>query len=65
MAKKKSIKVTAEVTPHHLSLTEEAVLDYDPNFKMNPPLRSKADLAAIKQALNPPPGKRSEIQKVF
>jgi dihydroorotase len=50
-AKKKGVKVTADVTPHHFSLTEEAVLMYDPNFKMNPPLRSKEDLAAIKQGL--------------
>jgi len=50
-AKKKGVKVTADVTPHHLSLTDEAVLTYDPNFKMNPPLRGKEDLAAIKQGL--------------
>lgn len=50
-AKKKGIKVTADVTPHHFSFSEEAVLKYDTNFKMNPPLRSKADLAAIKQGL--------------
>jgi len=50
-AKKSGIKVTADVTPHHMCLDEEAVLEYDPNFKMNPPLRGKEDLAAIKQAL--------------
>jgi len=50
-AKKKGIKVTAEVTPHHFSLTEESVLMYDTNFKMNPPLRSKEDLLVIKAAL--------------
>jgi dihydroorotase len=50
-AKKKGIRVTAETTPHHFSLTEEAVLGYDTNMKMNPPLRSKADVEAIKQGL--------------
>ena len=50
-AKKKGIKVTAETAPHYFSLTEEAVLDYDTNMKMNPPLRSKQDLEAIKQGL--------------
>lgn len=50
-AKKKGVKVTADVTPHHLCLTDDAVLEYDPNFKMNPPLRGKEDLAAIRQAL--------------
>jgi dihydroorotase len=50
-AKKKGTKITADVTPHHFSLTEEAVLTYDPNFKMNPPLRGKADLAAIREGL--------------
>lgn len=50
-AKKKGLKVTADVTPHHIALTDEAVLTYDPNFKMNPPLRGKSDLEAIKQAL--------------
>ncbi len=50
-AKKKGIKVTAEVTPHHFSLSEEAVLGFDTNMKMNPPLRSKADAEALKQGL--------------
>ncbi len=50
-AKKKGIKVTADVTPHHIALSDEAVLTYDPNFKMNPPLRGKADLEAIRQGL--------------
>ena len=39
--------VTAEVTPHHLLLTEDACGDYDPNFKMNPPLRSQRDIDAL------------------
>lgn len=46
-AKKKNLKVTAEVTPHHFSLTDDAVKSYDPNTKMNPPLRTKTDLDAI------------------
>jgi dihydroorotase len=50
-AKKKGIKVTAEVTPHHFSLNEEAVLGFDTNMKMNPPLRNKDDLAALKEGL--------------
>lgn len=45
-AKKLGARVTAEVCPHHLLLTDEACATYDPNFKMNPPLRSKADVAA-------------------
>lgn len=50
-AKIKGINVTCEVTPHHFSLDEEAVLGFDTNFKMNPPLRSKEDVVAIKGAL--------------
>lgn len=43
--------VTAEVCPHHFTLTDEAVMDYDGNTKMNPPLRSADDVLAIKKAL--------------
>lgn len=50
-AKKKGVKVTAEAAPHHFSLSDEAVLRYDTNFKMNPPLRGKGDAATIKQGL--------------
>jgi dihydroorotase len=50
-AKKKGIKVTCETAPHYFALDEEAVLGYDTNKKMNPPLRSKADVAAIKRGL--------------
>lgn len=50
-AKKKGVKVTAETAPHYFALTEEAVLDFDTNMKMNPPLRGKEDLAAIKEGL--------------
>ena len=43
--------MTAEVTPHHLVLTEEALNTYDARFKMNPPLRTQADLEALRQGL--------------
>jgi dihydroorotase len=46
-AKAAGLRVTAEVTPHHFSLTDAAVADYDTNAKMNPPLRSAEDVAAI------------------
>ena len=39
--------ISAEVTPHHFTLTDAAVADYDTNAKMNPPLRSAEDVAAI------------------
>ncbi|MFH2138303.1 MAG: dihydroorotase [Candidatus Omnitrophota bacterium] len=50
-AKKDGVKVTAECCPHHFSLTEEAVMDYDTNTKVNPPLRTKEDVEAIKKGL--------------
>jgi dihydroorotase len=50
-AKKKCIKVSAETAPHYFALSEEAVLAYDTNMKMNPPLRSKEDVAAIREGL--------------
>jgi dihydroorotase len=50
-AKKEGIKVTCETAPHYFSLTQDALLEYDTNMKMNPPLRSKDDLAGIKQGL--------------
>jgi dihydroorotase len=46
-AKEKGIKVTAEVTPHHLMLTEQAVMGYDTNAKVNPPLRTAKDIKAL------------------
>jgi dihydroorotase len=49
--KEQGIRVTAEVCPHHLSLTEDAVGDYDTNAKMNPPLRTAADVAALQEAV--------------
>ena len=51
-AKKKGVKVTAETCPHYFTFTEEVVLGYDPNFKMNPPLRSFADMSAIRKGLS-------------
>ncbi|RMF88361.1 MAG: dihydroorotase [Nitrospinota bacterium] len=50
-AKDMGLQVTAEVTPHHLLLTDEAVRSFDTNTKMNPPLRSAADREALQQAL--------------
>jgi dihydroorotase len=50
-AKARGIRVTAEVTPHHLFLTDERAESYDPVFKVNPPLRTAADVAALRQAL--------------
>ncbi len=50
-AKARGIAVTAEVTPHHLSLTDEAVRTLDPNVKMNPPLRTEADRQALIEGL--------------
>lgn len=50
-AKSQGMRVTAEVTPHHLLLTEESATSYDPIFKVNPPLRSSADVAALRQGL--------------
>jgi len=46
-AKAKGVRVTAEATPHHLALTDAALAAYDPNFKMNPPLRTEADRQAL------------------
>jgi len=50
-AKARGVRVTAEVTPHHLVLTDEAVRSFDPNTKMNPPLRGKRDVEALVEAL--------------
>jgi dihydroorotase len=49
--KERGIGVTAEVCPHHLSLTEDAVEGYNTNAKMNPPLRTAADVAALQEAV--------------
>jgi len=50
-AKKRGQPVTAETAPHYLIFTDEALETYDPNFKMNPPLRTKADRDALRQAV--------------
>lgn len=50
-AKARGVQVTAEVTPHHLLLTEELVRSYDPVFKVNPPLRTEADVMALREGL--------------
>ena len=50
-AKKKGVAVTCETAAHYFALDEAAVLGYDTNLKMNPPLRGKADVAAIRQGL--------------
>ena len=50
-ARKKGIKVTAETAPHYFSLTEEELIDYNTNMRINPPLRSKDDVEEIKQGL--------------
>jgi dihydroorotase len=50
-AKRHGIKVTAEVTPHHLTLTEEKVIGYDTNTKVNPPLRTEKDIRALLKGL--------------
>lgn len=50
-AKKRGVKVTAEATPHHLTLTDESVIGYDTDFKMNPPLRMREDVEALREGL--------------
>jgi dihydroorotase len=50
-AKRKGLRVTAEVTPHHLLLTEDLAESYDPIYKVNPPLRKTDDVIALREAL--------------
>ena len=50
-AKSRGHPVTAEVTPHHLLLTDEMAQGYDPAYKVNPPLRTQGDVTALRQAL--------------
>ena len=50
-AKARGLRVTAEVSPHHLTLTDEACGEYDPNYKVNPPLRMRADIDACIEGL--------------
>jgi len=51
MAKQRGVAVTAEATPHHFTLTDECVKTYDPVYKMNPPLRTRADVDAVRDGL--------------
>ncbi len=50
-AKAKGIRVTAEVTPHHFCLTDEELINYDTNYKMNPPLRTEENVQAMIEGL--------------
>lgn len=50
-AKERGVKVTAEAAPHHFTLTDEAVIGFNTNAKVNPPLRTRADVEAIKEGL--------------
>ena len=50
-AKSRGLNVTAEVTPHHLLLTEDLASSYDPVYKVNPPLRTKRDVLALREGL--------------
>lgn len=50
-AKREGLRVTAEVTPHHLTLTDDELVTYDTNLKVNPPLRTAADRDALRRAL--------------
>ncbi|MEX1177155.1 MAG: dihydroorotase [Nitriliruptor sp.] len=51
VAKARGVRVTAEVTPHHLSLEDEVIRSYDPVYKVNPPLRTARDVQALRTAL--------------
>ncbi len=51
-AKARGIRVTAEATPHHFTLTDDAVRSFDTNTKMNPPLRMREDVEAVKRGLH-------------
>lgn len=50
-AKQRGVRVTGEASPHHISLTDECLRGYNPNFKMNPPLRTEADRLALIEGL--------------
>jgi dihydroorotase len=50
-AKQRGVRVTAEATPHHFTLTDEALGEYDTNAKVNPPLRTMEDLKAVREGL--------------
>src|SRR6186713_3437080 len=50
-AKRRGLRISAEVTPHHFTLTDAAVAEYDTNAKMNPPLRSQDDVNALREGI--------------
>jgi dihydroorotase len=50
-ARARGVKITGEVCPHHIALTDEAIQNFDTNYKMNPPLRSKADVDSILEGI--------------
>jgi dihydroorotase len=50
-AKARGVKISGEVCPHHIALTDEAIQNFDTNYKMNPPLRAKEDVAALLEGI--------------
>lgn len=50
-ARGRGVKISGEVCPHHIALTDEAIQNFDTNFKMNPPLRTKHDVAALREGI--------------
>lgn len=50
-ARARGVKISGEVCPHHIALTDEAIQNFDTNFKMNPPLRAKEDVAALLEGI--------------
>jgi dihydroorotase len=50
-ARSRGVKISGEVCPHHIALTDESIQDFDTNFKMNPPLRSRRDVEALLQGI--------------
>ncbi|MBA3273736.1 MAG: dihydroorotase [Chthoniobacterales bacterium] len=50
-ARARGVKISGEVCPHHIALTDESVQNFDTNFKMNPPLRTRADIAALLEGI--------------
>ena len=50
-ARARGVKISGEVCPHHIALTDDAIQDFDTNFKMNPPLRAKDDVAALLEGI--------------
>src|SRR5207247_5088973 len=50
-ARARGVKISGEVCPHHIALTDEAIQNFDANYKMNPPLRSQADVKALLEGI--------------